>query len=124
MRRREFITLLGGAVTWPLAARAGYVKGRNLAIEFRWAETRPERCEALVAELLQRRVTVIVTGGGGPLALAAKAATSTIPIVFIIGADPVEVGLVGSLSRLGAGDLRLDGARTVKLVRALPSQTC
>jgi putative ABC transport system substrate-binding protein len=80
---------------------AGYVESRNLAIEFRWAEARPERYGALVAELLQRQVTVIVAAGGSPLALAAKAATATIPIVFIIGADPVEVGLIGSLSRPG-----------------------
>jgi putative ABC transport system substrate-binding protein len=135
MRRRDFITLLGGAAAaWPLSARAqqagvpvigfvntgtaaayasyvallrrtlneaGYVEGRNLAIEFGWADTRSERLSALVAALLKRRVTMIVATGGSPAALAAKAATSTTPIVFIIGADPVETGLIGSLRRPG-----------------------
>ena len=133
-RRRDFITLLGGAAAWPVAARAqqpampvvgfvstgieaaqaptvallrrtlneaGYVEGRNVAIEFRWGEARPERYASLVAELVQRRVAVIIASGGSPLALAAKATTTTIPIVFIIGADPVEAGLIGSLAHPG-----------------------
>jgi putative ABC transport system substrate-binding protein len=136
MRRRDFITLLGGAAAWPVAARAqqsavavpvvgfvhaltpgaiapllavfrrtlnegGYVEGRNVAIEFRWAEARPERYAALVADLVQRRPTVIFAAGSSLVAQAAKAATTAIPIVFAIGDDPVESGLVASLSHPG-----------------------
>jgi putative tryptophan/tyrosine transport system substrate-binding protein len=82
-------------------SEGGFIEGRNIAIEFLWAEMRPERYAALVGELVQRRVTVIMAVGGSPLALAAKAATTAIPIVFSIGADTVAVGLVKSLNLPG-----------------------
>jgi len=102
------VGFLSGTSPGPNAARVaafhqglgetGYVEGQNLAIEYRWAEGRYDRLPALTADLVGRKVEVIVTSGGTPVAMAAKSATSTIPIVFSVG-DPVESGLVASLAR-------------------------
>jgi putative ABC transport system substrate-binding protein len=165
LRRRELITLLGGAtVTWPLMAHAqqqptmpvigylgnaspevftsrlrafhqglsesGYVEGRNAVIEYRWAEGHYDRIPTLIAALVRRQVAVIAAPGSTPAALAAKAATTTIPIVFVTAVDPVAAGLVASLNRpsgnlTGVAALAMElGPKQLELLReVIPTAT-
>ncbi len=158
MRRREFITLLGGAAAWPLAAAAqqpampvigfldsrwpdalterlrgfrqglkdsGYAEGESVTIDYRWAQGQLDRLRELATDLVRRQVAVIVTSGGPDPAFAAKAATATIPIVFLAAEDPVRRGLVASLARpggnlTGVNFLNLEvGSKKLELLREL-----
>jgi putative ABC transport system substrate-binding protein len=161
--RRELLAALGGAVAWPLAARAqqtampligflnstspsawkpyvdafrqglngaGYVEGRTVAIDYRWAEGRYKNLPVLAAELVRRKVTLMVATGGTATVLAAMAATKTIPIVFTSGVDPVEAGLVASLNRPGGNATgvnlftsQMEGKRLGLLRELIPTAT-
>ena len=159
MRRREFLTVLGGAAAlWPLTARAqqealpvigflhsgtaapfeaqlaafqqglkegSYVVGQNVAIEYRWAEGKVDRLPELAADLVRRKVNVIATAGGPPSNVAAKNATTTIPVVFSTGADPVKMGLVTNVRQPGGNVTGITffseelGAKALSLLREL-----
>jgi putative ABC transport system substrate-binding protein len=159
MRRRDFVTFVGGVITtWPYAALAqqpalpvigvvsgqsaeadarnmaafrkglnetGYVEDQDVKVEYRWLEGQYDRLPAVVADLVSRRVTVIATMGGASAALAAKSATATIPIVFGVGGDPVQLGLVASLARPGGNATGINffaaevAAKRLRLLRDL-----
>jgi putative ABC transport system substrate-binding protein len=149
MRRREFITLVGGAAVSSLAARAqqspvpvigflhtlapenvvnpmagfhrglkeaGYIEGQNVAIEYRWAQGHYDRLPELAADLVRRKVAVIVAHGGDPCPQTTKAATQTIPIVFATFGDPVANGLVASLNRPGGNATGISGEHQAKAI--------
>jgi putative ABC transport system substrate-binding protein len=155
IHRRDFITLLGGAAAWTMAARAqttplpvvgfmsgvsrdmaaerpaafrkglaetGFVEGQNVTVEYKWLDGQYDQVPALIADWVRRRVAVIVAPGAPPVvAVAAKAATSTIPIVFGVGDDPVKLGLVASLARPG-GNVTGVNSFTAELVAVNPAR--